>query len=90
MASEQTWRRHWVTESVSVEHVAKPLNRKNGPHLADLRDFVDACHGLSDDLKVHIEQGDLSESGRRDVTFRVRHDVTRSFVGEEGAPDGNN
>ena len=65
------------TTTTRVSHIAKPTGgfvgkpRENGPHLGDLRDFVDACEGLSDDLRVRIDEGHVGESGRIDVTFEV-------------------
>ena len=56
-----------------VRHIAQPLNNENGPHLGDLRAFVAACEGLDNDLRVHIDYGYLSESGRRNVEFRLTH-----------------
>lgn len=58
---------------IRVTHDAKPLgpDRENGPHLGDLRDFVAACAGLPDHLKVRINDGHLSESGRCTVQFLV-------------------
>lgn len=62
-----------TTTKTRVVLVARPMgrNRENGPHLLDLRDFVEACHGLPDDARVRIGEGQLSEGGDRDVTFAV-------------------
>lgn len=56
-----------------VRHIAKPLGagRENGPHLGDLRAFVQECEGLPDSIVVNITSGHLDESGRRDVTFQA-------------------
>ena len=65
-------RRERTTTTTEVCYVAEPLaskGRENGPHLGDLRAFVDECEGLPDSIVVHITKGSLSESGRRDVTF---------------------
>lgn len=67
-------RRTVVTRrTTTVELVACPMGprRENGPHLADLREFVEACAGLPGDVRVHITNGPLSESGARDVVFRA-------------------
>jgi hypothetical protein len=63
---------HTETSTVVI-HVAKPLGkeRKNGPHLSDLRKFVEDCEGLPDDLLVHITNGYMSEGGRYDVTLKT-------------------
>ena len=62
--------------TTTVQHVAKPMGfkRENGPHLIDLRDFVEACHGLPDDLVVRIDFANLDSAGRRNVTFRIQHE----------------
>lgn len=69
----------------SVRHVAKPMGvgRSNGPHLADLREFVRECEGLPDDLVVRIDKGNLDEGGRRDVTFQVDHVVPFDLQGAQ-------
>lgn len=57
-----------------VRCIAEPLASKgheNGPHLGDLRRFVEECEGLPDSIVVRIDKGPLSESGRRDVTFEA-------------------
>lgn len=75
--SAPTWpiRTDIVTRTITVKHLAKPLgamqNGENGPHLRDLRQFVAACEGLSNDARVRISEGYLSESGRRDVELSV-------------------
>lgn len=66
--------RSTITRTTTVvRHVARPMGQtcENGPHLYDLRKFVEACRDLPDDALVRIENGYLSESGRRDVTLRV-------------------
>lgn len=64
-----------TTTTTRVQHVCRPLGRaqENGPHLADLRQFVQACVGLPDDARVQIDDGHLGESGRRDVTISVHY-----------------
>lgn len=67
-----------------VRHVAKQTrDRRNGPHLGDLREFVEAAEGLPDDVPVHIRQGYLTESGRRDVEFEIRYEHPTPTTGEE-------
>ena len=65
-----------------VKHVAKPMgiSRENGPHLRDLREFVGACDGLPEDIRVDITDGYMSESGRYDVTISLvyQHPEARS------------
>lgn len=68
-------RQETAVHETNVRHVAQPLKGENGPHLSDLREFVDACDGLPNDLLVRIDQGHLSESGSRNVTFRVSRRV---------------
>lgn len=65
-----------TTTHTHVRHIAVPLgrDRKNPPHLADLRAFVAACEGLPDEVYVHIDEGHLDSAGRRDVEFRVRYE----------------
>jgi hypothetical protein len=67
-------RREHTSTEVSVTHIAAPLGREreNGPHLTDLRQFVDECEGLPGDLRVSISNGHMGESGRYDVTLKVR------------------
>lgn len=62
-----------ATTTTYVKHVARPLGqrRENGPHLGDLREFVEAATGLPDEVRVRIDSEDLSESGRRNVTFEI-------------------
>jgi hypothetical protein len=66
-----------TTEFVTtrVQQVAKPtgISRENGPHLRDLREFVDACDGLPENVLVRFEKGHMSESGRHDVTISLVH-----------------
>jgi hypothetical protein len=66
-------RKEATTHVVSVRLIAKPhgRGRDNPPRLRDLRDFVEACDGLHDDLHVYIDRGSLDEGGRHDVTFSV-------------------
>lgn len=66
-------RRTSTVRTTTVLWVAKPSGetRRNGPHLGDLRAFVAECDGLPGDTPVRITEGNLSESGRRDVTFEV-------------------
>jgi len=61
------------TTSTRVQQVAKPsgVSRENGPHLGDLREFVDACDGLPEDIRVDITDGYMGESGRYDVTISL-------------------
>lgn len=76
---------------VEVRHIAKPLGtkRENGPHLADLRRFVEACEGLPDETLVRIDNGHLSEGGRRDVVLFVRWvQVEGDLVVPEAAEPG--
>ena len=56
-----------------VTHLAKPMGvaRESGPHLKDLREFVDACDGLPEGIFVRIEKGHMGESGRYDVTIEA-------------------
>lgn len=61
-----------------VRYIAKPVTLQNGSrenplHLGDLRTFVSECSGLPDDCRVRIVEGDLSESGRRDVTLSLEY-----------------
>lgn len=60
-------------QETRVQHVAHPRGgtRENPPHLADLREFVTACEGLPDDLRVDIYTGALDDGGRNNVTFSV-------------------
>jgi len=69
--SEQPIRTTKTVSTIRVVHVAKPRGtaRKNPPSLGDLRAFVQACEGLPDDVHVHIQNGHLGESGRRDTTL---------------------
>jgi hypothetical protein len=63
-----------TTTTTWVRYVAEPLaskGRENGPHLGDLRRFVEECEGLPDSIKVHINKGHMGESGRYDVTFET-------------------
>ena len=62
-----------ATTTTTVRHIAHPLgrSRENGPHLSDLREFVDACEGLPGELLVRISKGSLNESGRHDVTIET-------------------
>jgi hypothetical protein len=73
---------------VRVTYTAKPLgsDRENGPHLGDLREFVAACDGLPDDLKVRIDEGHLNEGGRRDVQFLVVHRTRQPALNEPEHP----
>ena len=61
--------------TTQVRHLAKPMGieRENGPHLGDLREFVDACDGLPEDTLVRINEGYMDESGRYDVTISLVH-----------------
>ena len=63
------------TTTTTVRYFAKPMGaeRENGPHLSDLRAFVAECDGLPDDVSVRINNGNLSESGRRDVELSVAY-----------------
>ena len=56
-----------------VQIVAKPtgISRESGPHLRDLREFVDACDGLPEDILVRISEGHIGEDGRNDVTISL-------------------
>jgi hypothetical protein len=65
--NERAW------SEITVRHVAKPMGRRqeSGPHLVDLREFVEACDGLPDDLPVRVHQSNLSESGRYTVEISV-------------------
>lgn len=70
-----TTRRYSETvRTTVVEHVAKPTgrSRENGPHLSDLRTFVEKAAGLPDDLLVRISDGHVDGTGRHDVTITVR------------------
>ena len=71
-----------TVETTTVRYFAKPLGqaRENGPHLSDLRAFVEACEGLPDDTKVTITKGHMGESGRYDVEFVASH---RTPVGKD-------
>ena len=64
-------------QTTEVIYVAHPSgfsqNGANPPCLKDLRAFVAECEGLDDDLHVYIDNGQLNEAGRRNVTFRVTH-----------------
>lgn len=63
------------TTTTCVRHVAKPTGvaRETGPHLGDLREFVAACKGLPDDLRVRTEKGYMGEDGRYDVTLQITY-----------------
>jgi hypothetical protein len=63
------------TRTTRVHHVAKPLgvSRESGPHLRDLRSFVDECEGLPDDILVRIDKGYLGEDGRQNVTISLTY-----------------
>lgn len=69
--TEATVRTEAVTATTTVRHRARPMGvaRENGPHLGDLRAFVDACDGLPDDLRVSIDRGTVDGAGRYPVTF---------------------
>lgn len=58
-----------------VTQFAKPMGtaRENGPHLADVREFVAACEGLPDDTLVRIEPGVLGLGGRHTVKITATH-----------------
>lgn len=64
-----------TTTTTTVRHIAKPSgrNRTSGPNLGDLREFVQRCEDLPDDLHVFITSGHVDEGGRCDVTIEVRH-----------------
>lgn len=66
-----------TTRTVTVSVVAKPLGveRENGPHLGDIREFVAECDGLPDDVFVSVDEGTLNESGRRLVTITAKHTI---------------
>ena len=68
-------RRTVDTTTTYVDHIATPMGRarENGPHLSDLRLFVDACDGLPGDILVRIDTGHMGESGRYNVTFHVTY-----------------
>lgn len=76
-------RRTVDTTTTYVNHIAKPMGRarESGPHLSDLRLFVDACDGLPGDVLVRIDTSQLNESGRCDVVFHV------TYVHPTPAPD---
>lgn len=60
--------------TTTVRYVAVPLGskgRENGPHLGDLRRFVEECEGLPDSIVVHIDKGHMDSAGRYDVTLRA-------------------
>lgn len=63
--------------TINVYLVCKPFGRARttGPSLRDLRDFVEACEGLPDDLAVTFDKGHMGEDGRYDVTLRVRQEA---------------
>jgi hypothetical protein len=63
--------------TIRVQLVCRPFGRKRetGPSLRDLRDFVEACDGLPDDLGVNVDKGHMGEDGRYNVTLSVRHEV---------------
>lgn len=67
----------------TVQHIAKPSgrNRQTGPHLADLRAFVEKCDGLPNEVLVHIDHGHVGEDGRCDVKLTA----TYRHPGPEGA-----
>jgi hypothetical protein len=71
---ESTIRTEWASKFITVRHIARPRGpaRRNGPHLDDLRKFVQACEGLSDDTPVLISNGSSNETGRYDVELSVR------------------
>lgn len=85
--------RQSLTQTTTVvEHRCAPLGRarENGPHLSDLRTFVEECDGLPGDLWVHVDQGHMNEGGRYVVTLRVRHaeavgDLNEPHAAEEVA-----
>lgn len=76
-----------ITETI-VRHFAEPMGRerKNGPHLADLRAFVAECEGLPGDLLVRITNGHLDEGGRMRVTIAVKHTHPKPVAEQE--PEG--
>lgn len=75
-----------MSSTTTVRHVARPLGRarESGPHLGDLRRFVQECAGLPDEVLVRVEKGQLGESGRRDVTFSatLRAPLDPEMLGE--------
>ena len=60
-----------TSSTTTVRHVARPLGRarESGPHLGDLRRFVQECAGLPDEVLVRVDREQLDESGRSNVTF---------------------
>jgi len=70
-------RKEWVSKFTTVRHFARPKgpSRENGPHLDDLRAFVEACEGLPDDTLVYINKDSSTEGGRYNVEFSVRVEV---------------
>ena len=62
-----------TTTTTRVQHFARPMGvaRESGPHLHDLREFVDACDGLPEDVLVRISEGHIGEDGRNDVTISL-------------------
>jgi hypothetical protein len=69
-----------------IRHVAQPLGRGRevGPHLEDLRIFVEACEEIPGDTLVRINKGQLDEGGRYDVTFELVHIVPISDDDQDG------
>jgi len=67
-------RAEYTMHTIEVTHVAKPegSKRENPPHLHDLREFVEACDGLPDDMSVKITVGGSDNTGRKDVMFSVK------------------
>jgi hypothetical protein len=80
-----TDRKSWTVNHTEVRHIAKPLGsaRENGPHLGDLREFVEKCEGLPNDLIVRIDTGHSNESGRRDVVISVHQQQTILTINRE-------
>jgi len=76
-------RRTSTTTVTNVRVLAEPLGeaRENGPHLQDLRNFVEACEGLPGETLVRITEGPLNGAGRHVVEFGLTYTHPS---GEEG------
>jgi len=69
----QAQRRTSTTTVTNVRVVSEPFGptRENGPHLEDLRNFVEACDGIPGSVVVNISNGSVNGSGRHDVELSL-------------------